>query len=106
MNRETQLAIGIVAGVIILAAGGFWFMSDKSEELAETPLPAFEEPPVPAYQEYSDDDKKIFDSDEMAGDMTRIIVKDSALADDIDVGQVLTGKVIIDDQVVQQPADQ
>lgn len=104
MTKETRLAIGIVAGVILMVAGGFWLFSGSSEKPVKTAdTPAFEEQPVPAY-EYEDSEGKLTsDTDEMAGDMTRIIVQDSATSNDVDVGQVLTGKVIIDDQVVQQP---
>lgn len=104
MTKETRLAIGIVAGVIMMVAGGFWLFSGSNEEPVKTAdTPAFEEHPVPAY-EYEDSEGKLTsDTDEMAGDMTRIIVQESAISNDVDVGQVLTGKVIIDDQVVQQP---
>ena len=59
MNKETQLAVGIVGGVIFLAAGGFWLFSGSSDEVVQAPeAPAYDEPAVPAYQEYLGDEGK------------------------------------------------
>ncbi|CAM3693364.1 hypothetical protein [Parendozoicomonas haliclonae] len=104
MNRETRQAIGVVAGLALLILGGLWFFNSDSgnDEIALPETPQIEEAMMPPYQEQAEPEQ-----DEMEHDVTRIVIKDSINDGSVDVGEVLTGKVIVDDQVVQQaePSD-
>ncbi len=107
MKKETQVAVGVVAGLVILAAGWLWLDREEGGELLDIPeIAELEQPPVPAYEEYSDPDEgKDSNIDDLSGDVTRIIIRDPVRPDDIDLDEVLAGKVIIDGQVVRQPGN-
>ena len=108
MERETRLAVGIVAGVMLLAGGGLWlFSGGTKDDIAEAPpLLEFEQvsEAEAGYQEYSTEGEQSFDSDidDMADDVTRIVINEDSRANDVDVKEALTGKVVVGDQVVQQ----
>ncbi|MCL6269601.1 hypothetical protein M3P05_06560 [Sansalvadorimonas sp. 2012CJ34-2] len=108
MTKETRLAVGIVAGVLVIVAGWLWLGQGEDpvqDDLQE--LSSLEQPAVPAYEEYTDpDDGKDLELDDQSGDVTQIIVRTGATTDDnVEIEQVLANKVVIDGEVVQHPGE-
>ncbi len=103
MNKETKLAVGIVAGATIIVAAGFWMFSDNTSMKDEVAVP--DTPFLDAPAEVTVD---LNDEDDRTGDVTRIIISEPTASgevsvDNVNVDEVLTGRVIIDDEVVLQP---
>ena len=104
MNRETRQAIGVVGVLLLLIAGAAWFFLGAGQSdvaVEELPLSEIESTPVPEYQEF---DKQPLDSDQddSAHDVTRIIIIDNVNEGEVNVEEVLTGKVIVDDLYTQE----
>ncbi len=97
MKKDTLVAVGIVGCIVIL--GGLWLWHDHStvQTLPAVPEDSATFDPVPVYSEDTD-----LHSD--AEDVTRIIVSDSLKGgSDVDIDQVLSDKVIVNDKVVNLP---
>ncbi|MCK5894405.1 MAG: hypothetical protein KAG53_08380 [Endozoicomonadaceae bacterium] len=97
MSKIRLVVVGIVSGIIVLECG--WLLYDyvKVESPLATPEHSAILAPVPAYL----DDELDSYSDE--SNVTRIIVNDSLTGGDVDIDQVLSGKVVVDDKVVNPP---
>ena len=98
MKKDTLVAVGIVGCIVIL--GGLWLWHDHAtvQSLPAEPEASATFDPVPVYTE---DD--IVDPHSDAADVTRIIVSDSLKGSDVDIDQVLSDKVIVNDKVVNLP---
>ncbi|OQX33078.1 MAG: hypothetical protein B0D91_15200 [Oceanospirillales bacterium LUC14_002_19_P2] len=96
MKKDTLVAVGIVGCIVIL--GGLWLWHDHAtvQPLSAEPEASATFDPVPVYSEGAD-----LHSD--AEDVTRIIVSDSLKGSDVDIDQVLSDKVIVNDKVVNLP---
>ncbi|GAA4652847.1 hypothetical protein GCM10023116_51310 [Kistimonas scapharcae] len=96
MKKDTLVAVGIVGCIVIL--GGLWLWHDHAtvQPLPSEPEAASTFDPVPVY---TDD----VDPHSDAADVTRIIVSDSLKGSDVDIDQVLSDKVIVNDKVVNLP---
>ncbi|MCG8531187.1 MAG: hypothetical protein MI749_11035, partial [Desulfovibrionales bacterium] len=98
--------VGIVAGIILfVVAGWLWLGGEEPTDPLDIPeITELEQPSVPAYEEYAERDNDT-DVDDQSGDVTRIIIHEHAKADNVDLDEVLAGKVIIDGQVVLKPGE-
>ena len=103
MNRQIRFALGAVAGVLLLVAATLWFAEDDVTE--PTVVPVVSEPEAPVIPTYEDPSLDTTDSDldDQAHDVTRIIIRQPSVSEDVNIDEVLAGKVIVDDQVIARP---
>lgn len=95
MSKSRLVVVIIVSGIVVLEGWWLWYDHANVESQSATPEHSAILAPTPA----SLDDELDSHSDE--SNVTRIIVNDSLKGGDVDIDQVLSGKVVVDDQVVK-----
>ncbi len=103
MNQDVRRVTGMVAGILLLIAAGAYFFSGNNNSGDNLPVITDQEAAIPTYQEYDEpEEAQPEDWDEQGDDVTRIIFEQGLREGDVSVDEVLTGKVVIDGEVVGQ----
>ncbi len=102
-KRIIVAAVGLA--VVLAAGGGIWFMTSQEKEpvtveVQEVDTVKESTPFISDETVWESESTEFFDEDE-DGDVTRIIIADDAAKEDVLLGEVLDGKVIINNEVVQ-----
>ena len=103
MRKEVLWGIGLAVGVAAIVTGLFLLPGEDGqetmpEETVAEELPLFQEP-IGVEPQYPDDYD--FDKDDNKGEVTQIII-DLGDSDPDEISNILSEKVIIDDEVVDK----